>query len=105
MDLQIDKSFPIKLGKKSDGDSKMGNLNVYFWFTNLLNTKNIINVYRYTGDPQDDGYLASTRGEQDTFNGGRLDSESFTTYYNMKMQTPFNYARPRTIRLGIRFDF
>ncbi len=105
MDLQVDKSFPVKLGTKSDGERKMGNINVYLWFTNLLNTQNIINVYRYTGDPQDDGYLATTRGIQETYNSGKLDSESFSNYYNMNMQTPFNYARPSTIRLGLRFDF
>ncbi len=103
VDLQIDKSFPIVLGSKENGDNKMGNLNVYLWFGNLLNTMNIVNVYRFTGVPEEDGYLASVRGIQDAEN--RLSPESFENYYNMNMQTPFNYAFPRTIRLGVRFDF
>ena len=103
MDFQIDKSFPIKLGTRKDGNQKFGNLNVYFWITNLLGTKNTVNVYRYTGDPQDDGYLADARGIQDKNN--QLDPDSWVNYYTMNMQTPFNFARPRTIRLGLRFDF
>jgi outer membrane receptor protein involved in Fe transport len=103
IDLQVDKSFPIKLGTKEDGGRKMGNLNVYFWFTNILNKKNIVNVYRYTGDPQDDGYLASPRGIQDAEN--RLSQASFENYYSMSEKTPFNFGLPATIRLGVRFDF
>ena len=103
IDLQIDKSFPIVLGKREDGGNKMGNLNVYLWFGNLLNTQNITNVYRYTGAPEDDGYLASSRGIQDA--SVQLSPESWTNYYTMNMQTPFNFAFPRTIRLGVRFDF
>jgi hypothetical protein len=103
VDVQVDKSFPILLGKNEEGGPKMGNLNVYLWFANILNTQNVVNVYRFTGDPQDDGYLASTRGIQDAEN--RLDPESFTDYYTMAEQNPFNFGIPRTIRLGIRFDF
>ena len=103
VDMQIDKSFPVKLGTNKQGNQKMGNINVYLWITNLLNTQNIVNVYRYTGDPQDDGYLADVRGIQDANN--RISPSSWTNYYTMNMQTPFNFARPRTIRLGVRFDF
>ena len=30
---------------------------MYLQIQNLLNTKNIISVYRATGNPEDDGYL------------------------------------------------
>ena len=103
LDLQVDQSFPIKLGSDRDGNKRMGNLNIYFWFANLINTKNITNVYRYTGAPDDDGYLATTRGQQDV--RSRLDPDSFVNYYNLTMRTPFNFGRARTIRLGVRFDF
>jgi len=33
---------------------------------NLLNTRNILNVYNYTGNPEDDGYLSSTLGQTNT---------------------------------------
>jgi hypothetical protein len=103
VDLQIDKNFPILLGKREEGGPKMGNLNVYLWISNLLNTQNVVNVYRYTGDPLDDGYLNSTRGIQDANN--RLSPESFTDYYTMAEENIFNIGIPRTIRLGVRFDF
>lgn len=103
IDFQIDKGWPVKLGTRKDGNQKFGNLNVYLWITNLLGTKNTVNVYRYTGDPQDDGYLADVRGIQDK--STRLSPSSWENYYTMNMQTPFNFARPRTIRLGVRFDF
>jgi len=103
LDLQIDQSFPIRLGTDADGNKKMGNLNIYLWIANLINTQNIINVYRYTGSPDDDGYLADPRGEQDI--KSRLDPDSFVYYYNTSMRTPLNYGRARTIRLGLRFDF
>lgn len=103
IDLQVDKNFPILLGKNDEGGPKMGNLNVYLWISNLLNTKNVVNVYRYTGDPLDDGYLNSTRGIQDANN--QLSTESFTDYYTMAEENIFNLGIPRTIRLGVRFDF
>ena len=101
--MQIDKSWPIKLGTDDNGNRKMGNLNVNLWITNLLGTKNINTIYRYTGNPEDDGYLATTRGQQDMAN--RLDPESFENYYTTRVQNPYNFGRPRTIRLGLRFDF
>ena len=103
LDIQFDKSWPIRLGTDDNGNRKMGNLNVNLWITNLLGTKNINTVYRYTGNPEDDGYLATTRGQQDMAN--RLDPESFEYYYTTNVQNPFNFGLPRTIRLGLRFDF
>jgi len=103
LDFQIDKSWPIKLGTDDNGNRKMGNLNINLWITNLLGTKNINAVYRYTGNPEDDGYLATTRGKQDIEN--RLSPESYEYYYTTRVQNPYNYGLPRTIRLGLRFDF
>lgn len=106
VDLQVDKSFPIKIGSDDGGNPKMGNLNVNFWITNLLNIQNVVTVYRYTNSPDDDGYLATTRGQQDKFTGrGAVSPESYDYYYTTRVQNPFNYGRPRTIRLGLRFDF
>lgn len=103
VDLQIDQSFPIRLGTDADGNKKMGNLNIYLWIANLINTKNVISVYRYTGAPDDDGYLATTRGQQDA--NSQNDKQSFENYYNISMRSPFAFGHPRTIRLGLRFDF
>jgi hypothetical protein len=103
LDLQIDKSFPIRLGTAKDGSQKMGNLNVNLWINNILNTANINFVYRATNSPDDDGYLATSRGQLDLNN--RINPASYEYYYNAWVQNPFNFNRPRTIRLGVRFDF
>jgi hypothetical protein len=103
LDFQIDKGWPVRLGSDRDGNKRMGNVNIYLWITNLLNQKTTLNVYRYTGVPEDDGYLATTRGQQEIKQ--QLDEESFVNYYNLSVASPFNLGRPRTIRFGVRFNF
>ena len=81
IDLKIDKDFALHIGKKRD-DKKPIYLNVYLQVLNLLNTKTTISVYRYTGVPDDDGYLSSAVGLDavDTYAAqGQVDS--FTEKY------------------------
>jgi hypothetical protein len=68
-----------------------------------LNQFNVINVYRATGNWNDDGYLAAA--EFQTTIQNQIDEQSFRDYYNMKIQNSYNISSPRTIRLGIKFDF
>jgi len=104
IDIQVDKSFPIRLGTDKNGNQKMGNINIYFWFINLLSTRQTLSVYRFTGVGDDDGYLASTLGQQE-INSQTTSPEAFVSYYNIGVRNPFNYGSPRRIRFGIRFDF
>lgn len=101
LDLQIDRSFNVKMGSKDK--KKVGNLNVYLRVTNLLNQFNVLNVYRATGNADDDGYLAAAASQTSIQN--QTDEQSFRDYYLMKIQNPYNVSAPRTIRLGLRFDF
>ena len=39
------------------------NVNVYFRVANLLDRRNVVSVFGYTGSPTDDGYLASVEGQ------------------------------------------
>ena len=56
INAQIDKSFELTFGK--DGEKpKQAFLNVYLLVNNVLNTQNILGVYRFTGNAEDDGYL------------------------------------------------
>ncbi len=104
IDLRIDKSIELKWGGKKEGqEKKQAGLNIYLQVLNLLNTKNIINVYRATGNPDDDGYLASVAGQQSL--ATRNDAQSFTDLYNVKINNPSNYSRPRVIRLGLQLNF
>lgn len=99
-DLQIDRNFTLKFG---DEKKKSANLNVYVLVNNLFNVKNVLNVYRATGNAEDDGYLNAAQYQNQI--ESRRDSEAFINYYMMKMNDPFNFGLPRTIRLGVKLDF
>lgn len=102
LDLQIDRTWELTFGKDED-KKKTTYLNVYLRVTNLLNHFNVIHVYRATGIPDDDGYLAAA--ESQTSIQSRLDEQSFRDLYRMSVENPYNYSAPRTIRLGVKFDF
>ena len=103
-DLKIDKDFAIKTGK--EGKAKYY-VNVYLQVQNLLDTKNIIGVYRFSGNADDDGYLGSDQGilalRQLEASGG--DTEAFETLYGIRVNSPDNYSIPRRMRLGASFNF
>ncbi len=104
MNLRIDKDFVLREG--GNGKSPMV-ANVYFRVSNLLNRKNIINVYPFTGSPADDGYLASSRG-QDSIESTTFSPEATASYlasYQWAMLNPDNYALPRRMYIGAVFSF
>ncbi|MNK33159.1 Colicin I receptor precursor [compost metagenome] len=101
LDLQLDRIFAIDFGK--EGKKKSTYLQVYLRVTNLFNTMNVLNVYRATGNWNDDGYLAAAQYQASIQN--QLDEQAFRDYYMMKVANPFNISAPRTIRLGVKFDF
>ncbi|MGV6860486.1 MAG: carboxypeptidase-like regulatory domain-containing protein [Putridiphycobacter sp.] len=102
VDMQIDRNFDLSFGKEDD-KKKLAYLNVYLRVSNLFNIINTLNVYRYTGNPGDDGYLMSSMGE--TFMKQQVNASSFYDYYSLKVNNPFNYGIPRTIRLGASLNF
>ena len=115
-DLKIDKDIVLGGKQKLDAegnpmvDSKGNNvtsreyaINVYLLMLNALNTKNVLNVYKTSGLPDDDGYLNTGVGEQAI--NAAIDGDSFAYLYTLKMQNPNNYSLPRRIRLGIQFNF
>lgn len=102
IDLQLDRNFIMEFGS-DENKKKVAYLNVYFRVTNIFNIINTLNVYRATGNPDDDGYLAASQFQTSIQN--QLDEQSFRDYYMLKVNNPFNYGIPRTIRLGVKFDF
>ena len=102
LDLQLDRTFNLEFGSNED-KKKIAFLNVYLRVTNLFNQFNLLNVYRATGNWDDDGYLEAASSQTSIQN--QLDEQSFRDYYQMKIQNPFNISTPRTIRLGVKFDF
>lgn len=104
VDMKISKGFALNTKKKESGTpGRPLYLNVNLWIQNLLDTRNIINVYRYTGNPDDDGYLTSAEGilAIDRSN----DAQSFTDLYTAFIRNPNNFSLPRVIRLSLSFSF
>jgi hypothetical protein len=103
-DITFDKTWNLNTGKKEQREGKrVMNLNAYIWISNVLNTKNVTGVYRYTGSATDDGYLASAQGQQAVQRA--LSSQSFIDLYSTRVQNPGLFLQPRLIRLGFRFNF
>jgi hypothetical protein len=103
-DLQLDRDIPMLFNKdKGEDKAKSTNLNVYLLVTNVFNTENITGVWRATGSPTDDGYLAAPQFQNEI--NTQTDPQSYSDLYALKVQNPFNFGAPRTIRLGVRFDF
>jgi outer membrane receptor protein involved in Fe transport len=98
IDMRLEKDFGIKFNEK-----KTGNFNVYLWITNLLDTRNVITVYRATGNPDDDGFINSPDGQQLT--ASQVDQQAFVDQYNIRVFNPDHYSLPRRARIGVRFDF
>lgn len=102
MDMQIDRNILLKFGG-TDENPKTANLNIYFQINNVFNTLNIVNVYRATGNPDDDGFIGSPL--YNDFIDIQNDAAAYTNYYRMKVNNPFNFGIPRTIRLGVNLNF
>jgi len=96
--LRLDKDFQITKG--------LG-LNVYFRVSNLLNTRNIINLYSASGSAETDGFLVSKNG-QDAVRALRDNNQNVQAYldsYQWAETNPDFFSLPRRIYLGAIFDF
>ncbi len=96
--LRLDKDFQITKG--------LG-LNVYFRVSNLLNTRNVIDVYTASGSAETDGFLVSKNG-QDAVNalrGDNLNVQAYLDSYQWAETNPDFFSLPRRIFLGAIFDF
>ncbi|HRH38717.1 MAG TPA: hypothetical protein PK760_10250, partial [Flavobacteriales bacterium] len=98
-DMQIDRDINLTFGGKDGDKAKKLDMNVYFLITNVLNTQRITGVYRYTGSPNNDGYIAQLTDRS------QIDPNAFRDLYATKINNPGNYGAPRTIRVGVRLSF
>ena len=108
-DLRIDKTFMFNFNKNKKDENgkakaaKIGYVTVYVDIQNLFNFKNIISVYDYTGNADDDGYLSAAAYQQQI--NSQVYVPSYIDYYTMRVQNPYNYSRPIRASLGIQFGF
>jgi hypothetical protein len=110
LDLRVDKTFNI---------ADALNLNIYLFVINLLDTKNIYNVFLRTGSPDDDGFLNDPNlGEIEVQNKGQdfadlysainldyLEQWQFATTGAAYTTQPNMFGPPRQVRLGIRLEY
>jgi len=105
VDLKVDRGF--NLGG--------ANLRGYVWIQNLLDTDNVVGVYRTTGIPDNDGYL-STDPDVIANLGSQLQRDAYRFLYSEYVGGPVTpggyktsggsfYSPPRRIRLGVTLDF
>jgi len=98
INAKFNKNFEIKWTK-----NKSSFLNAYLQIQNLLDAKNIISVYRATGNPEDDGYLTAAETQNDIMS--RNSPESFIYLYSLAVNNPSHYSLPRTFRMGLSLTF
>lgn len=101
-DMKLDKDIDLKLGKK-EGDRRSAYLNVYLQVLNVLNSKNIIDVYNATGNPDDDGYLSAPEWQREIAN--QTNADSYSELYRLYVDNMYHYSSPRQIRIGMIFNF
>ncbi len=103
LDGRLDKDFKLS---KSDAKNRLG-LNVYLRVTNILNTRNVLNVYDATGSPDDDGFLSFAEGQLRIRDFGEDERarQSYLNAYQWGVLRPGFFTMPRRIFLGARFTF
>ena len=103
-DLRVDKDFDFTIGKKEgESSGREVSMNVYLQVLNLLNSKNITNVYSATGNPNDDGYLSAPEWQREI--NSQVDPQAYIQMYSLYVNSGGNYSMPRHIRLGLSFNF
>jgi outer membrane receptor protein involved in Fe transport len=113
IDLRVDREFALTEAASVTG---------FVWVQNLLDTDNVFGVYRGTGQPNDDGFLGTRRGDAEVSN--QFDPEAYRFHYRTYLENPMGpdradgfvgfedsfagtraYGLPRRVRLGVRLNF
>ncbi|MFT4533072.1 MAG: outer membrane receptor protein involved in Fe transport [Saprospiraceae bacterium] len=102
MDMRVDKRFAVNV----TSEKKMF-FNAYLRVQNVFDIRNVRNVFPFTGDPEDDGYLISSFGTDtvDQINSQNRSEESYLAAYNWRLDSFSNFTLPRRIYLGLIMDF
>lgn len=91
IDFKIEKGFPI------------GNfyLTPYVWIENLLDSDNIVGVWRSTGSPYTTGWL----NDPDAQGMIQQRGQGYVKDYETLEKDPNNFGIPRLIKLGLKLNF
>lgn len=105
VDLRVYKQWKVNFrGRKGNESGNRSVVEAYLQVLNLFNFKNVINVYRYTGNPSDDGYLTDANSQSE-INNTQPSSQSYRDMYAMAVRNPYNWSLPRRTRLGVIVNF
>jgi outer membrane receptor protein involved in Fe transport len=98
LNLRIDKNFQLAKG--------LG-INVYLRVSNLLDTRNVIDVYERTGSPEDDGFLRSEFGQNriNQIQNSARDLNAYLASYQWRLLNSDFYSLPRRMFLGAIVNF
>jgi len=109
VDLRVDKDFALSIGKKHK-DAIAGVkakrplfIKAILQVNNLLQTRDVLSVYGYTGKPDDDGYISSSYGQQ--YIPQQISPQSYTDLLRYYRNDPskLNYARTISLALDLNF--
>ncbi len=105
LNMRVWKNFDFTVGKKKEKaeDRRNVGFQIYLQIQNLINTENVLTVYRYTGTANSDGYL-NDPGSLSTIQSA-LNPKAFKDQYAVYINNPSNYALPRRIYLGAVLTF
>ena len=93
IDLRVDRRFAVGSGNAS--------VTAFLWVQNLFDTSNVLDVWRYTGLSDDDGYLATDGGRG--FIADRPPVAEELYLHRNRVQSWVGI--PRLTRIGLRLDF
>jgi len=91
IDFKIEKGFPIGTFY----------LTPYVWIENLLDSDNIVGVWRSTGSP----YTTNWLNDPDAQGTIQQQGEGYVKDYETLEKDPNNFGIPRLIRLGLKLNF
>ena len=96
VNAQINKDFEFGNGSR---------VNLYLRVSNLLDRRNVINVYSATGSVSDPGYLQSSFGQDnlEQISQSPRPVESYLASYQWKVLSPDFFSLPRRIFVGAVF--
>ncbi|MBE0645303.1 MAG: TonB-dependent receptor [Bacteroidetes bacterium] len=84
-------------------------VNFYIWVINLLDTKNVTDVFIQSGSASDDGYLSTVQGRQQLQTyaqyGTAFENLYRDYYYQTNIMNANLFGPPRQVRVGLRIDF
>ncbi|MFZ0391313.1 MAG: TonB-dependent receptor [Calditrichia bacterium] len=92
LDMKLDRSFMLPIMDTE--------LTAYVWVLNVLNTRNVQDVWITTGLPGDTGYRSTTGGQAYFANNPGVERQ-----FSMREMDWVNYGIPRQIRLGLQLNF